>query len=976
MAYRSPFRIPSFWVSCLWLVAASALATPARADVDFVNRSGAGPIKASHSGLCLTVPGGSTATGTQLDQEPCDGSAVQTWQVKPFGNGFTLVNQANGQCIDSQISNTQGGAVIQWTCNGSAQQTWSAKAQGAGFGLATAYSGQCLDIFNANTASGAKLIQWGCHGGANQTFIPVAAGGPISFSGRSGSGPIQASHSGLCLTVPGGNTATGTQLDQEPCNGSAAQTWQVKPFGNGFTVINQATGQCVDSQISNAQGGAVIQWSCNGSTQQTWSAKAQGPGFALVTAYSSQCLDVFSANTASGTKLIQWGCTGSANQTFVATTSGSAGNTGGGSGGGTGSGSGAGTGSGTGTGSGSTAGGALPPGDAPPTATGLIVARHSAMCVENPGGQTAAGVALDQWPCEPGATHMDWTFKPAGTGYQIQNAKSGLCLTVTNGATNNGAGTSQQACGTGAGSLWTFRKAGGFYEVVATHSGRCLNINNASHDNGGAVIQWDCTLQDNAVFSLVAPAAPSAWTPLTTLGIVPVSATVLPSGKVMMWAAESKTSFGSGNGTWITLFDPSTGTSNDTYVSNTNHDMFCPGTNLLADGRLMITGGITSGGTSIYNPDTNQWSSGPTLKIPRGYNSNVTLSTGETLTYGGSWSGNIGGKNAEVWSAASGSWRVLSNVSGDAAAEPGVDMYRADNHFWMFGVANGYVFHAGPSRQMHWIGTSGAGSFASVGNRADDTFSINGTATMFDVNRIFKAGGAPQYQNQPANGSTYTIDITGGPGSTPAVTAAPPLQFARAFHNSVVLPTGDVIVVGGQNVPIPFTDSTPVYYPELWSPTKNTVVRLAPISVPRTYHSVALLLADGRVLSAGGGLCNCSADHPNLQILTPPYLYGANGQLASRPTITNAPTTAALGSTISASTDRTIQSFALVRVGSTTHTVDNDQRRVPLTISGSNGTQYNLALPSDPGIVTPGNWMLFALDAGGVPSIAKIVRIR
>ena len=83
-----------------------------------------------------------------------------------------------------------------------------------------------------------------------------------------------------------------------------------------------------------------------------------------------------------------------------------------------------------------------------------------------------------------------------------------------------------------------------------------------------------------------------------------------------------------------------------------------------------------------------------------------------------------------------------------------------------------------------------------------------------------------------------------------------------------------------------------------------------------------------------------------------------------------------MGTTITASTDRAIQSFALVRVGSTTHTVDNDQRRVPLTISGSNGTQYNLALPSDPGIVTPGSWMLFALDANGVPSVAKIVRIR
>ncbi|MGC5781111.1 RICIN domain-containing protein [Methylobacterium sp. NFXW15] len=977
MTLRPPFRSLPTLVA---LVVGWIVATPALADVDFTNRTGSGPLKASHSGLCLTVPNGSTANGTQLDQEPCNGSAAQTWQVKAFNNGFTLVNQASGQCIDSQISNTAGGAVIQWTCNSSAQQTWSAKAQGSGYGLVTAYSGQCLDIFGGGTASGTKAIQWGCSGAANQTFVPVAVSSGsttsgIDFPNRTGSGPIKASHSGLCLTVPNGSTANGTQLDQEACTGSAAQTWQVKAFNNGFTLVNQANGLCIDSQMSNTAGGAVLQWTCNSSTQQTWSAKAQGAGYALVTAFSGQCLDVFGGDTASGAKLIQWGCHGGTNQTFIGGTATAGSGTGSGSGG-TSGGATSGAGSGAGSGSGSTAGGSLPPGDAPPAATGLIVARHSAMCVENPGALMTTGVGIDQWPCEPNATHMDWSFVPAGSGYQIRNAKSGLCLTVTGGATNNGAATSQQTCGAGTGGLWTFRKTNGFYEIVAAHSGRCLNVYNGSRDPNAAVIQYDCTLQDNAVFSLVPPAPPSAWTPLTTIGIVPVSATVMPSGKVMMWAAESKTSFGSGNGTWITTFDPASNTSNDTYVANTNHDMFCPGTNLLPDGRLMITGGITAGGTSIYNPDTNQWTSGPTLKIPRGYNSNVTLSTGETMTYGGSWSGNIGGKSAEVWSASTGTWRVLSNVSGDAGAEPNVDMYRADNHFWMFGVSNGYVFHAGPSHEMHWIGTGGNGSFASAGNRADDTFSINGTATMFDVNRIFKAGGASQYQNQPANGATYTIDISGGPGSTPKVASAPSLAFARAFHNSVVLPNGDVILVGGQNVPIPFTDSTPVYYPELWSPSKNTVVRLAPISVPRTYHSVALLLTDGRVLSAGGGLCNCAADHPNLQILTPPYLYDANGQLASRPTITSAPTTASLGSTITASTDRAIQSFSLVRVGSTTHTVDNDQRRVPLTISGASGTKYNLALPSDPGIVTPGNWMLFALDGNGVPSVAKVVRIR
>ena len=38
--------------------------------------------------------------------------------------------------------------------------------------------------------------------------------------------------------------------------------------------------------------------------------------------------------------------------------------------------------------------------------------------------------------------------------------------------------------------------------------------------------------------------------------------------------------------------------------------------------------------------------------------------------------------------------------------------------------------------------------------------------------------------------------------------------------------------------------------------------------------------------------------------------------------------------------------------------------------------QYLLNLPSDPGIMLPGLWMLFVIDAAGVPSVSKDVRIK
>ena len=65
-----------------------------------------------------------------------------------------------------------------------------------------------------------------------------------------------------------------------------------------------------------------------------------------------------------------------------------------------------------------------------------------------------------------------------------------------------------------------------------------------------------------------------------------------------------------------------------------------------------------------------------------------------------------------------------------------------------------------------------------------------------------------------------------------------------------------------------------------------------------------------------------------------------------------------------------------MRLSSITHTTNNDQRRIPLAIVSKNNTTYGLAIPADPGVVLPGYYMLFALNAAGVPSISTTVNIQ
>jgi hypothetical protein len=161
--------------------------------------------------------------------------------------------------------------------------------------------------------------------------------------------------------------------------------------------------------------------------------------------------------------------------------------------------------------------------------------------------------------------------------------------------------------------------------------------------------------------------------------------------------------------------------------------------------------------------------------------------------------------------------------------------------------------------------------------------------------------------------------------------------------------------------------------PELWDPVTRSFTELAAMAVPRNYHSFGVLLPDARVLVGGGGLCGgCGNDHPDAEVFTPPYLVGAE---ATRPVIRTAPATARVGGTVTATTDRAVASWSFVRMSSDTHSVNTDQRRVSLPVASTSGTTSTLALPTDPGVLVPGPWMLFALDANGVPSVAATVMV-
>ncbi|MFJ3922146.1 discoidin domain-containing protein [Streptomyces sp. NPDC090022] len=473
------------------------------------------------------------------------------------------------------------------------------------------------------------------------------------------------------------------------------------------------------------------------------------------------------------------------------------------------------------------------------------------------------------------------------------------------------------------------------------------------------------------------PAAHGSWGRITGFPLVPVATAVLPGDKLLAWSAYALDRFGGSNGyTQTAILDLRTGKVTQRRIDNTGHDMFCPGIVMLADGRVLVTGGSNAEKASVYDPATDTWSATTSMNIARGYQAMTLLSTGEAFVLGGSWSGTAGtDKAGEVWSPDTRTWRTLPGVPAAPAltADP-AGAYRADNHMWLHATSGGKVLQLGPSRQMNWISTEGGGAITAAGPRADSQDAMTGNAVAYDIGKLLTLGGSPAYEKSPATRRAYTVGID---GSEVRAARTGDLGHARAFSNSVVLPDGKVAVFGGQAYPVPFSDATSVLTPELWDPATGTFTPLATMAIPRNYHSVANLLPDGRIFSGGGGLCGeCATNHADGAVFTPPYLLNPDGSEKARPVITGGvPSRADAGTTLTVTTQGPVASFVLMRAAAATHSTDNDQRRVPLVATAAGTGSYAVELPADKGVVLPGTYMLFALDAQGVPSTARFLTV-
>jgi hypothetical protein len=183
----------------------------------------------------------------------------------------------------------------------------------------------------------------------------------------------------------------------------------------------------------------------------------------------------------------------------------------------------------------------------------------------------------------------------------------------------------------------------------------------------------------------------------------------------------------------------------------------------------------------------------------------------------------------------------------------------------------------------------------------------------------------------------------------------------------VLLPDRTVFVSGGGSV----GEGQPVLESEIYDPLTGTWRDGATATVPRLYHSVAVLLPTGEVLTAGSNP-NRGDDELRIELYHPPYLFRGR-----RPFIESAPQTIGYGDRfrLHSPDAHHVMWAQLTRPMATTHSCDTEQRIVDLPFTKVGLCELNLQVPDNPDLAPPGWYLLTIVDHQRRPSCATWIHL-
>lgn len=517
--------------------------------------------------------------------------------------------------------------------------------------------------------------------------------------------------------------------------------------------------------------------------------------------------------------------------------------------------------------------------------------------------------------------------------------------------------------------------------------------------------------------SASAPADVGRWdlvlpAPAPQDNVLAVHAALLRTGKVLYFGgSENVGAQNIAGGAAIDrtrLFDPDTGTVT-ALGSPPRHDLFCCGHALLPDGRLLAAGGTRSWGgvthpnhaknfeglrlAAIFEPAStpgqNPWTPAARLCPERGqtrgggawYPTLATLPDGQILRAAGPPEFEDSRRNnrmLEAFDPDTGTW-TDQGAAADLPIGLAIDLPQYPR---LHVLPDGRVFCATPMEGppmgpgwRSWIWNPATRAWSPTGSGPGGEYvGFDTSSVLLPLRRAENFRARVLYTNRP---DPKLIDLSAvspmWQTTSPRVLSDPVTGPPVRYHaTAVILADGTVMVIGGHDDPNNW--DPPVLVAERFDPSTDTWSTLAAAAVPRVYHSVALLLPDARVWTAGSDYGNASHE-PRMEIYSPPYLFRG-----PRPVISSAPdaVTVGIGSSFEIQTPdpSAVLTVALVRCGTATHAFGIDQRWVDLAITGMLPGGLTVSAPANTNLTPPGYYMLFLLDHDGVPSVAKILRVQ
>jgi hypothetical protein len=238
---------------------------------------------------------------------------------------------------------------------------------------------------------------------------------------------------------------------------------------------------------------------------------------------------------------------------------------------------------------------------------------------------------------------------------------------------------------------------------------------------------------------------------------------------------------------------------------------------------------------------------------------------------------------------------------------------------------------------------------------------------------IIGGGGVGESDDATSRIDIVDLDDSDRPRYQPGPSYPSPARYVSA----VTLPDDMTLLTGGSRF-YRGKSLSDLRLSRLLDPRTNTLREAAPNRIGRNYHSTAVLLPDGSVMTMGSDpLFGDEHNHvpgtfeTRMEIYRPPYFFTDT----PRPRILDAPRRVERGDRVALRVSGAVDRVRLIRPSAVTHLTDPEQRSIGAQIVRQRDDRLDVKIPGSIGLVPTGYYMLFVVDDEGVPSQSTWIHV-